>query len=306
MEQQREKGISSERRQRRITPYLMLAPLLIGLFILVYYPLFTTIRLSFFRYAWNKPQAGMKFVGFTNYKRIFTDGKEFWPSMENTGKFTAISTSLCILIGLGLALFVDREFRGKTVYVSLLLLPTMIAPVVSGLIWKFMFDGLFGAVNYFIGLLGIEPVAWLSSTKTALGCVLVADIWQYSPFVFLVMLASLQAIPIDLFEAAKMDGASGWKLFFRLKLPMILPQLLLVGVIRLMDTFRIFDLIYLMTNGGPAGSTQTIGFLTYQRTFRHFKMGEGAVIAFFTLVAVLVMSWYFIKSLLENAKGLAR
>jgi ABC-type sugar transport system permease subunit len=120
------------------------------------------------------------------------------------------------------------------------------------------------------------------------------------------MLASLQAIPIDLFEAAKMDGASGWTLFFRLKLPMILPQLLLVGVIRLMDTFRIFDLIYLMTNGGPAGSTQTIGFLTYQRTFRHFKMGEGAVIAFFTLVAVLVMSWYFIKSLLENAKGLAR
>ena len=248
----------------------------------------------------------MKYVGLTNYKRIFTDRQEFWPSMKNTGKFTAISTSLCILIGLGLAVFVDREFRGKTVYVSLLLLPTMIAPVVSGLTWKFMFDGLFGAVNYFIGLFGMEPIAWLSSKKTALGCVLVADIWQYSPFVFLVMLASLQAIPIDLFEAAKIDGASGWRLFTRLKLPMILPQLLLVGVIRLMDTFRIFDLIYLMTNGGPAGSTQTIGFLTYQRTFRHFKMGEGAVLAFFTLVAVLVMSWYFIKALLENARGLAR
>jgi multiple sugar transport system permease protein len=306
MEQQREKTVRSKRRKRRITPYLMLAPLLVGLFILVYYPLFTTIRLSFFRYAWNKPQAGMKFVGFTNYKRIFTDGKEFWPSMKNTGKFTAISTSLCILIGLGLALFVDREFRGKTVYVSLLLLPTMIAPVVSGLTWKFMFDGLFGAVNYFIGLVGIEPVAWLSSKKTALGCVLVADIWQYTPFVFLVMLASLQAIPVDLFEAAKIDGASGFKLFTRLKLPMILPQLLLVGVIRLMDTFRIFDLIYLMTNGGPAGSTQTIGFLTYQRTFRHFKMGEGAVIALFILIAVLAMSWYFIRALLENAKGLAR
>jgi multiple sugar transport system permease protein len=284
----------------------MLAPVLLGLFLLVYYPLLTTLRLSFYSYAWNKPQAGTKFVGTRNYERIFTDRQEFWPSIENTIAFTVISTSLCILIGLGLALFVDRQFPGKTVYVSLLLLPTMIAPVVSGLTWKFMFDGMFGAVNYFMVLLGLEPLAWLSSSKTALACVIVADVWQYSPFVFLVMLASLQAIPPELFEAARIDGASGWTLFLRLKLPMIMPQLLLVGVIRLMDTFRIFDLIYLMTNGGPAGSTQTIGFLCYQRTFRHFKMGEGAVIAIFILAAVLVLSFYFIKSLLENARGLAR
>jgi multiple sugar transport system permease protein len=135
---------------------------------------------------------------------------------------------------------------------------------------------------------------------------IVADVWQYSPFVFLVMLASLQAIPVELFEAARIDGASGFKLFLRLKLPMIIPQLLLVGVIRLMDTFRLFDLVYLMTNGGPAGSTQTVGFLAYQRTFRHFKMGEGAVVAVFILVAVLVISFYFIRTLLENARGLAR
>jgi multiple sugar transport system permease protein len=292
--------------RRRSTPYLMLAPVLLGLFLLVYYPLLTTLRLSFYRYAWNKPQAGSTFVGVKNYTRIFTDRYEFWPSVENTITFTVISTSLCILIGLGLALFVDRQFKGKTAYVSLLLLPTMIAPVVSGLTWKLMFDGMFGAVNYFMVLLGLEPRAWLSSSATALGCVIVADVWQYSPFVFLVMLASLQAIPSELFEAARIDGASGWTLFSRLKLPMIMPQLLLVGVIRLMDTFRVFDLIYLMTNGGPAGSTQTLGFLCYQRTFRHFKMGEGAVIAIFILAAVLILSFYFIKSLLENARGLAR
>jgi ABC-type sugar transport system permease subunit len=284
----------------------MLAPVLLGLFLLVYYPLITTVRLSFFQYAWNKPQAGMKFVGTRNYERIFTDTYEFWPSVDNTVTFTVISTSMCILIGLGLALFVDREFKGKTVYVALLLLPTMIAPVVSGLTWKFMFGGMFGAVNYFVALVGFEPIAWLSNKKTALGCVIVADVWQYSPFVFLVMLASLQAIPTELFEAARIDGASGWTLFSRLKFPLILPQLLLVGVIRLMDTFRVFDLIYLMTNGGPAGSTQTLGFLCYQKTFRHFKMGQGAVIAIFILAAVLILSFYFIKALLENARGLAR
>jgi len=284
----------------------MLAPLMLGLLLLVYYPLFSTIRLSLFRYAWNKPQAGMKFVGMTNYERIFTDNLEFWPSVENTVTITLISTSLCILIGLGMALLIDRQFPGKTVYIAFLLLPTMIAPVVSGLTWKYMFDGMFGAVNFFVVLFGLEPLSWLSNYKTALACIMVADVWQYSPFVFLVMLASLQAIPPELFEAARIDGASSWKLFLKLKLPMILPQLLLVGVIRLMDTFRMFDLIYLMTNGGPAGSTQTIGFLCYQRTFRHFKMGEGAVISVFILIAVLLLSFYFIKSLLENARGLAR
>jgi multiple sugar transport system permease protein len=294
------------RRERHVTPYLMLAPLLLGLFILVYYPLFTTFRLSLYRYAWNKPQAGMKYVGIENYKRIYKDRQEFRPSMRNTASLTLISTSLCVVIGLGLALFVDREFAGKTVYVALLLLPTMIAPVVSGLTWKFMFDGMFGAVNYLMALFGLPPHAWLSDKATALGCIIVADIWQYSPFVFLVMLASLQAIPVELFEAAKIDGAAGFRLFLKLKFPMVVPQLLLVGVIRLMDTFRTFDLVYLMTNGGPAGSTQTIGFLAYQRTFRHFKMGEGAVVAVFILVTTLLLSFYFIRALLENARGLAR
>jgi multiple sugar transport system permease protein len=306
MKREIEKGTKSGTRERRITPYLMLAPLLLGLLLLVYYPLISTLRLSLYRYAWNKPQAGMKFVKFENYKRIFTDKREFRPSMRNTAKLTAISTSLCVLIGLGLALFVDREFAGKTVYVAILLLPTMIAPVVSGLTWKFMFDGMFGAVNYIVTAFGMQPHAWLSDKATALGCIIVADVWQYSPFVFLVMLASLQAIPVELYEAAKIDGASGWRLFFKLKLPMVIPQLLLVGVIRLMDTFRLFDLVYLMTNGGPAGSTQTIGFLAYQRTFRHFKMGEGAVVAVFILIAILLLSFYFIRSLLENARGLAR
>lgn len=299
-------GLQQKGIKRNFTPYLMLAPLMLGLFLLVYYPLFSTIRLSFFRYAWNKPQAGMKFVGMTNYERIFTDNLEFWPSVENTVTITLISTSLCILIGLGMALLIDRQFPGKTGYIAFLLLPTMIAPVVSGLTWKYMFDGMFGAVNFFMALFGLEPLAWLSNNKTALACIMVADVWQYSPFVFLVILASLQAIPPELFEAACIDGTSSWKLFLKIKLPMIMPQLLLVGIIRLMDTFRMFDLIYLMTNGGPAGSTQTIGFLCYQRTFRHFKMGEGAVIAFFILIAVLLLSFYFIKSLLANARGLAR
>ncbi len=292
--------------RRRVTPYLMLAPVLLGLFILVYYPLLNTIYLSFHRYAWNKPQAGMTFIGLTNYQRLLSDTREFWPSIATTTTFTLVSTTLCVLIGFGLALFIDREFLGKSIYVSLILLPSMIAPVVAGLTWKFMFDGTFGAINYFVALLGLEPHAWLSDRLTALPCVIVADVWQYSPFVFLVMLAALQSLPEEPFEAAIIDGASAWQAFWFLKLPMIMPQLLLVGVIRLMDTFRVFDFIYLMTNGGPAGSTQTIGFLCYQRTFRHFKMGQGAVIALFILVVVLILSYYFIRSLLATAEAGAR
>lgn len=285
----------------RLTPYLMLAPLLLGLIVLVYYPLATTFWLSLHRYFWNKPQRGITFVGFENFETVFTDAL-FWQALGNTVRFMLVSTTLCMLIGLGLAVLLDRAFRGRNLVISLILMPTMIAPIVAGLTWKFLFDGQYGAVNFFMRLFGIGDQAWLSDPNLAIWAIITADVWQWSPFVFLVLLAGLQSLPSEPVEAARIDGASAWQLFRYITLPLLMPTFLLVLVIRLMDTFRVFDFIYLMTNGGPAGTTTTLGFLLYERTFRHFDMGQGAVYALIVLVCVLAMSLYFIRQLLRQVR----
>mgnify|MGYP000929708666 FL=1 len=280
----------------KTTPFWMLTPVLAGLAVLVYFPLVTTIVLSFLRYFWNKPQQPIRWVGLKNYIDIFTDSL-FWQSFNNTVIFMVVSTSLTILIGLGIALFISRDFPGKSIFISLILLPMMISPVAAALTWKFLFDGEWGAVNYFIGLLGIPKQAWLADPRLALPAIIVTDIWLNAPFVFLVMYTSLQALPQEPIEAARIDGGTGWQIFSQVIFPLLAPNFILILIIRLMDTFRVFDFIYVMTSGGPGGRTETIGFLSYERTFRHFNMGQGSVIAIFLLVVVLSLSWYFIKTL---------
>lgn len=274
----------------------MLAPLLVGLGILVYFPMIGTFVLTFLRYFWNKPQQPICWIGLKNYIDVFSDSL-FWQAFNNTIVFMLVSTGVSIIVGLGLAVMFNREFPGKSVFMTLILLPMMIAPVAVALAWKFLFDGQWGAVNYFFGSLGIPRQAWLANPNLALPAVIVSDIWLYTPFVFLVIFASLQALPQEPIEAARIDGGSGWQIFSRITLPMMIPNFLLILVIRLMDTFRVFDFIYVMTNGGPGGQTETVGFLSYERTFRHFNMGQGSVIAIFILAVVLLISWYFIRIL---------
>jgi len=280
----------------RTTPFWMLTPVLAGLAILVYFPLCSTVVLSFLRYFWNKPQQPIRWVGLKNYIDIFSDSL-FWQAFNNTVIFMVVSTSLTILIGLGIAILISRDFPGKSIFISLILLPMMISPVAAALSWKFLFDGEWGAVNYFVGWFGISKQAWLADPRLALPAIIVTDIWLNAPFVFLVMYTSLQALPQEPIEAARIDGGSGWQIFSRVILPLLAPNFLLILVIRLMDTFRVFDFIYVMTSGGPGGRTETIGFLSYERTFRHFNMGQGSVIAIFLLLTVLFLSWYFIKTL---------
>ncbi len=286
----------SFRYSEKVTPFWMLTPVLFGLAILVYFPLVSTIILSFLRYFWNKPQQPIRWVGLKNYIDIFTDSL-FWQSFNNTLVFMVVSTSLTILLGLGIAILISRDFSGKNIFISLVLLPMMISPVAAALSWKFLFDGEWGAVNYFVGLLGIPKQAWLANPQLALPAIIVADIWLNTPLVFLVMYTSLQALPQEPIEAAQIDGGSKWQVFSKVIVPILAPNLLLILVIRLVDTFRVFDFIYVMTNGGPGGRTETIGFLSYERTFRHFNMGQGSAIAVFILLVVLSLSWYFIKTL---------
>lgn len=293
------------RRRHWLTPYIMLLPMLVGLFILVYFPLGSTAFLSLVRYFLNKPHVPMQFVGFRNYVSVFSQ-PDFWQALRNTVTFMLLSTSLSILLGLGIAVLFNRDFPGKNVFLSLILLPMMVAPVASALSWKFLFDGQWGAVNYFVQLFGGARQAWLADPRFALFAVVVADVWLYVPFVFLVLYTSLQVIPSEPLEAAFIDGANGWQIFARVIFPLLIPSFVLILIIRLVDTLRIFDLVYVMTNGGPGGRTTTLGFLSYEWIFRHFNMGRGSVVAMFILGSVILISWYFIRVLqfqfLEQAR----
>ncbi|MCX6090447.1 MAG: sugar ABC transporter permease [Candidatus Atribacteria bacterium] len=280
-------------------PYWMLAPVLGGIAILVYFPLVNTFFLSFLRYFWNKPQQPIRWVGLKNYIDVFSDSL-FQQALTNTIVFMICSTLLSIVIGLAMAMMFSRDFPGKNVFIALVLLPMMIAPVAAALTWNFLFDGKWGGVNYFVHLLGFSKQAWLADPRFALPAVMVADIWLNAPFVFLVLYTSLQALPQEPIEAARIDGGTGWQIFTRVILPLLIPNFLLIFIIRLMDTFRVFDLIYIMTNGGPGGRSETVGFLSYERTFRHFNMGQGSVIAIFILFSVLIISWYFIRTLQQQ------
>lgn len=292
-------------RRKVLTPYLMLLPMLLGLVILVYFPLLSTFFLSFVRYFLNKPNVPMQLVGLRNYSNVFSHA-DFWQALGNTLVFMFLSTSLSVVLGLLAAILFNRDFPGKRVFLSLVLLPMMVAPVASALCWKFLFDGQWGAVNYFVQLLGGTKQAWLADPHFALLAVAVADVWLYAPFVFLVLYASLQAIPSEPLEAALIDGATGWQVFAKVIFPFLVPSFVLVLIIRLVDTLRVFDLVYVMTNGGPGGRTATLGFLSYEWIFRHFNMGRGSVVVIFILGSVILISWYFIRVLqfqfLEQAR----
>jgi multiple sugar transport system permease protein len=292
-------------KRKWLTPYLMLLPMLLGLLILVYFPLLSTLFLSFVRYFLNKPNVAMQFVGIRNYIGVFSN-TDFWQAFKNTLIFMVFSTSFSIFLGLGAAILFNRDFPGKNVFLSLVLLPMMVAPVASALCWKFLFDGQWGAVNYFVQLLGGAKQAWLADPRFALFAVAVADVWLYLPFVFLVLYTSLQVIPGEPLEAALIDGATGWQIFIRVIFPLLVPSFVLILIIRLVDTLRVFDLVYVMTNGGPGGRTATLGFLSYEWIFRHFNMGRGSVVTIFILGSVILISWHFIRVLqsqfLEQAK----
>ncbi len=186
-------------------------------------------------------------------------------------------------------LFSD-EFRGRGVVRTLIVLPLMISPVVAGLIWRFMYNTDRGMVNYLLYLIGIDKVDWLGQQASAMPAVMVADIWQWTPFVALILMAAIQALPDEPFEAALIDGASKWQMFRYLTLPMIRPALMVSILIRTMDSFKIFDLIYVLTLGGPGVSTQVLGLYTYKWGFKFFQMGYASALSYLMIFMMVIIA----------------
>jgi trehalose/maltose transport system permease protein len=275
--------------------YLLVAPAVIVLLAITVYPLIYNV--------WNSLHNDVvtsgvpaTFAGLGNYKRIFTDDL-FTPSLVRTAGFTVVSVAVETAIGLGLALALSRPFRGRGLVRAAVFIPWAVPTVVSAQLWKAMFDPQQGFVNYVLTALHLPlgHTTWLAGTWTSWAAILVADAWRNTPFMAIVLLAGLQVIPGDIYEAARIDGAGAWRTFARVTLPLLKPALLVALIFRTLSSFLIFDVVYNMTSGGPGTSTDVLSYLDYQAFLVQFDFGYGGAVAVALVVFALVIAAAYVR-----------
>ena len=270
-----------------MTPYVFMAPAAIIMGLALLYPLAYMIYGSF--RAWDPSQniSETEFVGLKNYITLFFD-PAFRESLSVTLTFAFAVVTAELAIGVGLALLLDRNIRGMSVLRTLFILPMMIAPVVVGLMWRYMYHPTVGTINKTLKSMGFESVDWLG--QHALLSVIIADIWQWTPFIFILSLAALQSLPRSALEAAKIDGATGWQQIRYIKLPLMMPVLIVTGLLRLIDAFKVLEVILVMTEGGTGLSTEIIA-LRISRTATEFReLGVAAAMSNYLLLLLLILT----------------
>jgi ABC-type sugar transport system permease subunit len=284
-----------DRWSRSKTRELVLAIALVGpAFIMMagvtLYPLARSFSISLHERNLTTPESGQPFVGLGNYRAIFNDSA-FWESARVTALFVVLAVSLEITLGLACALLLNREFLGRNLVRMLALLPWAMPSVVNGIMWKWILNPSYGALNGFLYSLGLidRYIPWLGRPRLALATVVMADVWKETPFIMLLFLAALQAIPNDLYEAARVDGANPVQSLFRITIPLIRPTLFVAASLRTIWALKSFDLIYTLTAGGPSNATSVIGYYTYQKSFGTLRMGQGAAVAYIMTAVVLLL-----------------
>jgi multiple sugar transport system permease protein len=240
-------------------------------------------------------------VGLSNYGKLFSSGL-FWEAWRVSGVFVVIATIVEYLVGLGLALVMNSKMRGRGFVRTAFLIPMLLAPIVVGIQWRWVLSGNFGVVYYVLQSFGLNVPAWLSDPTWALPAVILADTWQNAPFVALILLAALQSIPPEVYEAARVDGAVGVHLFRSITLPLIASASLLAVLIRFGDLIRSFDLIFLMTAGGPSRTTQVVSLYTYYLAFSQGELGQAAALANLVAVVSLVAGLVLVRLVRAQAR----
>ena len=276
---------------------LLLAPAVVVLLALGVFPFLYSLWLSFNDWNLADRTATWHFTGLTNYAKILTADPLFLDGLRATAIFVGSSVATEMLLGIAIALLFNREYPGHGIVRTLIILPVMITPVVVGLIWRFMYNPDRGIVNYLLSLIGVRGLDWLGREGTAMPAVILVDIWEWTPFIALIVLAALQSLDREPLEAAMIDGANNWQRFRYVVLPMIQPAILVALLIRLMDAFKTFDIIYVLTLGGPGASTQVLSLYTYKYGFKFFQMGYAAALAYIMVIIVIILANVFIRGL---------
>ena len=276
---------------RRIKPeILFLSPAIAIIAAVTVYPLCYVLWLSLQRRLLIFDVS--RFIGLENYAFLLQD-ERFWRSLSNTLYFSAVSVLIELLLGLGIAVILNTPFRGNGVFRAAVLLPWAIPTVVSARIWEWIFNSDYGVLNHVLG----AQINWLGSPIWALNSAVLVDVWKTTPFVALLLLAALQEVPADLYKAAYVDGASRWTTFCRVTLPLIKPVILITLVFRTLDAIRVFDSVYVLTGGGPAGTTETLSIYAYRLLFQTLQFGYGSTIAVSVFFLAGLLTLGFIRLL---------
>jgi multiple sugar transport system permease protein len=280
-------------RREKIASALFLAPAVGFLLLTSVYPLLYSLWLSF--HSWNMtiPNSQPVWIGARNYERLW-ESPEFRNSVEVTLIFVSVAVVVEFIFGMGLALLATSRIRAMGWIRTIMLFPLMLAPVVAGVLWRTLFHSTYGVINWAIGLVGIPAQEWLGSPSQALPAVIAVEIWQNLPVVTFVLAAGIQSLPVDLYKAAQVDGASSWQIFRRITLPLLKPVILVLLLLRVMDAFKVFDIVFTMTYGGPGQTTELMSMLIYKTGLRFFQIGEASAMSWVFLVAIFLISLVFI------------
>ncbi|MCW5709166.1 sugar ABC transporter permease [Shinella sp.] len=274
-------------------PTLLLAPTMIIMTIVGLYPLLHSLYISLTNY---NPTFGTSyaFIGFANYARAFGDG-QFWYSVGLTLAFTAISVALSLTLAVLLALLFNQNRLGFVVLRTFLLIPMLITPIAVGITWRTMMMPDLGVLNYLLSLIGVGHLSWASSPSSALASVVLVDVWQWTPFMFIIIFAGLRSLPKSPFEAAAIDGAGHLATFMNVTLPMLKPVIVIATLLRIVDAFRTYDTVYIITRGGPDFATDLLSVYLQRVNFRIFDLGYGSALSWIALVIVLVVVLVFVN-----------
>jgi multiple sugar transport system permease protein len=287
---------------RRITN-LFIAPTLILLILWNVFPLFYSLYLSFTSYSAIAKKAPL-WIAFQNFASLLTS-EQVWGYFATTGRYALISVALEVIVGFALALLLREKFKGSGVLTTLILVPMMLSPVVVGLFWKLIFNPGYGIFNHLISWMGVPLITdWLAKTYLALWAVIIVDVWMWSPFVMLLVLSGLTAIPDYLYEAAVIDRASSWFQFRRITLPQVAPLLLIAVLFRTMEALKSFDVIMGLTGGGPGEATRTVSIEIYLRAFGgQFRTGSASALAYLILIVIIAVSNLYITAINRIREG---
>ncbi len=287
----------SLRSKERLFALGLLIPTFTFVLIFAFYPILYSVYLSLHRIIIGLPALGKTFVGLSNYRSLLRDPIAL-KALSNTFIFVAVSTFFEILLGLAIALLIHKRFRGRGIVRASILIPWAIPTVVSSQMWRYIFNDKYGLLNLILYGSDIARYkAWLAEPFYAFSAIIVADVWKTSSFAALLILAGLQVIPDELYDAARVDGATGWQQFTRITLPLIRPALLIALLFRTMDAFRVFDLVFVMTQGGPADSTNVLQFYGYKKIFAEGLMGYGSTVSVLVFLVTFLISLLYIRTL---------
>lgn len=297
------KNIAVKKRYKKgdfLSALLFLSPTLVIFTAFILFPVFFSFYLSF--HSWNMFSGDTTFIGLENYSRMI-QSSEFWQVLGNTAVYTFGTIPINMALSLWIAYLLNKKLKGKKFLRTAFFAPVIISPVAAAVIWRWMYDPNFGLINYLISFLGIGSINWLNEPTAAMFALIIMGVWKTFGINMILFSAGLQGIPDNYYEAAELDGAGKWAKFYHITIPMLAPTTFFIMIMSMISSFQVFDIVYVLTSGGPMGSTKVLVFYVYEYAFKFFEMGYASAISYFLFAVLFILTMLQVKYMKSKVYG---